>query len=335
MGESLTLDQMRTAQAGFQWLRNPALNRIARHPAIRAALIIAQTEADAQQIRTDPGLQAALGLLGHPAARNIMAQTDLLYGQAVYDSALDVGVREALRQRSYLASDLAASSAYGIGIGNTEAFPALSDVLSHAAGRPINAGALTPEEALGILDDYQTRHQAETRASIATRTDGNVSVRSTAGDIDCFEVPEGVDPEEFKRQLKEQEDALNNTDIETLQRRRADFINGNARRDTGAQRQARRDWISERARVLRRGGATDAVATATATREAMIMDATHVLDMIAGGDPSAISGLGNSSINRSIGPQWRGRRVNQLDAKLEEQRKQGRTKPDIKLEVCP
>ena len=215
MAGTATLDQLRGAPAGASWWQNPALNRLARHPAIRVALIAAQSDADMRAMVINPGLQAANGLLAHPAARHIMTQTDLLYGQATYDGALDVGLGEALRQR-----------------------------------------------------------------------------------------------------------------------RRADFINGDARRDTGAQREARRKWIDLRAQDLRAEGLGRADALSTARREAGLMDATHVLDMVAGGDPSRISGLGDSGINRSIGAQWRGRRADQLDAALEEQRRQGRQKPDITLEVC-
>ena len=71
-----------------------------------------------------------------------------------------------------------------------------------------------------------------------------------------------------------------------------------------------------------------------AREKALLLDATHIVDMVAGGNPSAISGLGNSRVNRSIGSQWKGRRVQQLDGKLAEQKQQGRVKPEIELEVC-
>ena len=337
MAGTATLDQLRGAPAGASWWQNPALNRLARHPAIRVALIAAQSDADMREMVINPGLQAANGLLAHPAARHIMTQTDLLYGQATYDGALDVGLGEALRQRRHLASDLMADSAYGISLQPDEVYPALSDVLSTAAGRPINAGDLTPDEALDILEGYQAHLDDEvTPAAVSGVTPGNVSIvaNQSTEEIDCFEVPPGADRAEFEKQLKEQQDEINDTNIETLQRRRADFINGDARRDTGAQREARRKWIDLRAQDLRAEGLGRADALSTARREAGLMDATHVLDMVAGGDPSRISGLGDSGINRSIGAQWRGRRADQLDAALEEQRRQGRQKPDITLEVC-
>jgi hypothetical protein len=34
------------------------------------------------------------------------------------------------------------------------------------------------------------------------------------------------------------------------------------------------------------------------------LDATHALDIVAGGDPYDISGLQNRTVNRSMGSQW-------------------------------
>lgn len=333
---ALTFGQLAVAPPGTAWWASPLLNRIARHPALRAALIIAQTESAAQRVAQSPGLQAGQMVLGHSTARYIMAENDLIYGQATYDSALDVGFGEALRQRSNILSDLGAGSAYGIGIDPDEIYPALGDVLSIAAGRPIDVSQITPDQAIAILDDYQAQLDAETRPVVLGRTEGNISVAANAAatEIDCFEVPPGTDREEFERQLKEQQDAINNTDIDTLQARRAAFQRGEATRDRAAQREARRQWIADRTRQLRASGKSRAAAERQASQEAQSLDATHALDMVAGGLGSAISGLGNARINRSIGAQWRGRRVAQLDKALAEQKAQGRAKPQITLEAC-
>lgn len=42
------------------------------------------------------------------------------------------------------------------------------------------------------------------------------------------------------------------------------------------------------------------------------LDALHELDMVAGGDPKVFGGMGDSSINQSIGPAWnkKGRKSN-------------------------
>lgn len=172
-----------------------------------------------RETMTDPGLSAPTGLLGHPASQYVMAQDDLVSGRAIYESAMDVGFGEALYQRSYAAGDLMADSAYGMSLQPDELYPALSDVLSNAAGRPINAADFTPDEALAILQGYQAGLDDELSPSaVSERNDGNVSVvaSQSATEIDCFEVPPGANPKEFEDQLKEQQDEINNTNIETL-----------------------------------------------------------------------------------------------------------------------
>ena len=67
--------------------------------------------------------------------------------------------------------------------------------------------------------------------------------------------------------------------------------------------------------------------------EASTVDATHVLDIVAGGDPSNISGLQNRSVNRSLGSQWRGK-VDDLDRALADQARQGAVKANIRLRPC-
>jgi Novel toxin 15 len=71
-----------------------------------------------------------------------------------------------------------------------------------------------------------------------------------------------------------------------------------------------------------------------ATRELRNLNATHALDLVAGGDGS-ISGLGDASINKSIGAQWRGTRAAQLRRAAEEARKKGKDKMDVELKECP
>jgi hypothetical protein len=135
---------------------------------------------------------------------------------------------------------------------------------------------------------------------------------------ECFEPPEGADPEEFARQLAEQEAELNKLSPDELLKRLAE---GDARKlSTGgyrgagdaAARQAAREAAYEEARVaavkrLMKEGAPLAEIEERAAKEAAAAlagkDATHALDWIAGGD-GAISGLGDSGVNRSIGSQW-------------------------------
>ncbi|WP_227267738.1 polymorphic toxin type 15 domain-containing protein [Roseobacter weihaiensis] len=67
--------------------------------------------------------------------------------------------------------------------------------------------------------------------------------------------------------------------------------------------------------------------------EASTLDATHVLDIVAGGDPSDVSGVQNRSVNRSLGSQWRGK-VDALDDALASQAGQGAVKANVRLKPC-
>jgi hypothetical protein len=84
----------------------------------------------------------------------------------------------------------------------------------------------------------------------------------------------------------------------------------------------------------------DAIAEQAGRNAVAGRDATDALDWIAGGD-GRISGMGDSSVNRSIGNQWRLRRSGslltrreQLRMAAEKSKEQGRRKMDVRLEEC-
>jgi hypothetical protein len=64
--------------------------------------------------------------------------------------------------------------------------------------------------------------------------------------------------------------------------------------------------------------------------------AIHRLDIIAGGNPSDISGLGDKRINSSLGSQWRNGRAQQLETKARnmQSKGQGDQKMNVKLKKC-
>lgn len=64
------------------------------------------------------------------------------------------------------------------------------------------------------------------------------------------------------------------------------------------------------------------------------LDLTHRADIGGGGDPKVFGGPGDSSINRSIGGQWRGR-LKALRKKAEKAKRDGKKKMDVELKVCP
>ncbi|MFL4470127.1 polymorphic toxin type 15 domain-containing protein [Tateyamaria armeniaca] len=154
-------------------------------------------------------------------------------------------------------------------------------------------------------------------------------------EMPCFNKPPNATDQEFLDQLAEQENAINNSDLSDLMERRSAVVeNGTgALRDRAAQTAARDAWVSDRTAELLAEGELFDDAVDLAQREAAVLDATHVLDIVAGGDPADISGLQNRSVNRSLGSQWRGK-VGALDDALQSQAAAGATKPNVRLRPC-
>jgi len=158
-------------------------------------------------------------------------------------------------------------------------------------------------------------------------------------EVPCFERPPGADKDEFERQLKEQQDELNKLSPDEYLQRRESYSPSN--RDRSAQSEARRAYENERTEEyieenLENGMTPEDAETTAKARiksEMSRLDATHALDMVAGGVPSDISGLGDLSANRSIGSQWRDR-VRKLDEIAEKAKKDGKDKLDVELKPC-
>ena len=172
---------------------------------------------------------------------------------------------------------------------------------------------------------------------------------------DCFEPPEGGDEDEFARQLKEQEDAINKLSPDEMLKRLSD---GDARKladgtyrgagDAAARAAAREAAKSEafdaaHSAAMNAGkSASEAKSLGEAAAEAAVKgkDATHTLDWVAGGD-GEISGMGDSKTNRSIGSQWSKRgegsqltRREQLKKAAEKAKSQGKKNMDVDMKEC-
>lgn len=149
------------------------LGRLARHPAIRLATLIMQAERENAELRNDPGMSTVGGLLAHPSSQSILADYHLLWG------------RRPTTGLGSLYSELVTPGKYGVTLSNDEMVPALSDVLSIAAGRRIDATVLTPEEALEILEGYdnaadQELEEQSSPDAAASVTVANVRITSKA-----------------------------------------------------------------------------------------------------------------------------------------------------------
>jgi hypothetical protein len=171
---------------------------------------------------------------------------------------------------------------------------------------------------------------------------------SCADELPCFNTPKGADPAEMKRQLKEQEDKINDQSPEEMQKRldeadarKAEKRSYRPKGDAGARQQVRNQFSNTRQQELRenyeaKGYDTETAIQAAADqtkRELAGMDATHGLDSIAGGKKGDKMGLGDKSINRSIGAQWKSR-VKALKDAVKKTKERSAKKMNVKLEPC-
>jgi hypothetical protein len=157
--------------------------------------------------------------------------------------------------------------------------------------------------------------------------------------VKCFNKPKGMSDKEFDRQLKEQQDAINNTTADQLAARRDAIKKAGGTgplRDLGAQNAARTRYKRNEISRLRRGGMSPGAAAKKVDADMGSLAATHRLDIIAGGDPSDISGLGDKRVNSSLGSQWKGARSQELEDIAKQMKKEGlgKDKMDVELKRC-
>lgn len=191
------------------------------------------------------------------------------------------------------------------------------------------------KDAKKLEDASKAKNAAEQTPEDATRSSRLIPLK----EVECFNKPSGVSEKEFLRQLKEQEDALNETTAETLLARRKAIRDAGGTtplRDLKAQADARLKYSNDRFDELRTAGKTRTEAKAIIESELSNLAATHRLDIIAGGDPSDISGMGDKSVNSSFGSQWRGRRSQSLEDYASDLKKRGagKEKMNVKLRMC-
>jgi len=171
---------------------------------------------------------------------------------------------------------------------------------------------------------------------------------SCADELPCFNTPEGGDPAEMKRQLKEQQDKINEQSPEDMETRldEADARKaktGSYRPEGDAKdRQTARDSFRTKRQstledeYLKNGDSIDDAmrkAEKQTAQEMSAKDATHELDSIVGGNEKDDLSLGDRAVNRSIGSQWKSR-VKDLKQAVQRAKKRGQEKMNVKLEPC-
>ena len=157
-------------------------------------------------------------------------------------------------------------------------------------------------------------------------------------DVPCFKKNAKGDPIEYDRQLKGQQDGLNNmTANEYLAGRKA---YSGQRASTSAAREKYEKALVDK---YIKAGNSETAAEAMAASKMKTLNALHNPDMIAGGK-DVIADFGDSSVNQSIGSQWNKMkktdvksRVDLLDEMAEDAVKngQGDYKMNVKMHRCP
>ncbi|WP_228470734.1 polymorphic toxin type 15 domain-containing protein [Listeria welshimeri] len=114
------------------------------------------------------------------------------------------------------------------------------------------------------------------------------------------------DPEEFARQLKDQEKGMNELTVDEYLKNRERYIaEGRALEGNAAQQAAREKAYIEKFEELRDAGLSAQEAKTQTNKWLDTQAALHNPDQIAGGRDDIIGGMGNKGINSSIGSQWR------------------------------
>ena len=128
--------------------------------------------------------------------------------------------------------------------------------------------------------------------------------------LDKIEVKFNINPkhdsDEFARQLKNQEEGMNQLTVEEyLQNRERYLAEGMAIEGNAAQRAVREEAYTKKINDLQREGLSISDAKKQAREWLDKQAALHNPDQIAGGNPFNIGGLGDSGVNSSIGSQWK------------------------------
>ncbi|KNX32728.1 MULTISPECIES: polymorphic toxin type 15 domain-containing protein [Bacillus amyloliquefaciens group] len=114
------------------------------------------------------------------------------------------------------------------------------------------------------------------------------------------------DPEEFARQLKNQEKGMNELTVnEYLKNRERYIAKGRAIEGNSAQKMARQEALKDKIAELRKQGLSRADSTKQASDWMDTQAALHNPDQIAGGRADSIGGLGDKRVNSSLGSQWK------------------------------
>lgn len=116
------------------------------------------------------------------------------------------------------------------------------------------------------------------------------------------------DSAEFTRQLKAQEEGMNKLTVDEYLKNRQKYKDeGRALEGNLAQQAAREQAYADKVIELREKGLSTESAEKEASKWMDTQAALHNPDQIAGGNASTIGGMGDRSVNSSLGAQWKSR----------------------------
>jgi hypothetical protein len=149
-------------------------------------------------------------------------------------------------------------------------------------------------------------------------------------EVPCFKKNSKGKPEEYDRQLNDQEKGLNDLTAEEYLKGRAAY-SSTKRKSTAETRTDFKDKLIE---TDTKAGMSKAEATTKAESKMKTLHALHNPDLIAGGKDKTTT-MGDKSVNQSIGSQWK-KRVDALDKEAKDAVKanKGKSNMNVKLKRC-
>ena len=131
-----------------------------------------------------------------------------------------------------------------------------------------------------------------------------------------FKYKDKFNKKEFSRQLKGQQDGLNDLTVQEYFDNCERYLKeGRSKEARKAQKAARKKVLQEKIDKLMDSGMSRKEAKEGAKEWMKEQAALHNPDQIAGGDPTKISGMGDRRVNSSLGSQWK-TRIDAMDEQI-------------------
>lgn len=180
----------------------------------------------------------------------------------------------------------------------------------HRTNRLLPDTTITPRDGGTFLDSHDgMSEETETESDDTEMVGDTQDVKEIMQPpiVIVFKCPPDLDPVEFERQLSNQKDGLNKQTLaENIENRENYAANGRDVSDGAeAQKRARQEAYQDRIAECRKNGMSFTEAKADADDWIKTQAALHDPDQIAGGNPTNVTGVGDSRVNSSIGAQWK------------------------------